>query len=128
MSTFVEAVFSEVIDGFLITKPRDTVALLGDRVELDCVTNASHSLAWHWTAYGSGKYEWISRGTQKRPDVSEAFWILNTTVGQFALVIDTVLMSHAGRYECEDRDEMNPYHVEVTLLSKDIFTTFQGQH
>lgn len=116
--------FSEVIDGYLLIRPRNTVVLLGDIVELDCVTNTSLSLDWRLKRYGGNenKNDWISRGNKTGQNISEAFRILTTKLGQFALVIDHVLMSHAGRYSCDDRDGANPSFAEVTLLSKDIFT------
>ena len=118
---------SESVDGYILTAPRDTVALLGDRVELDCITNSSRSLDWHLIRLGSGTSEWISRGNQTRQNISDAFRILSKEVGQFALVIDPVLMSLAGRYECDDKDEVNPFSAEVTVLSKEIFETLSEQ-
>src|SRR6218665_2270492 len=120
LSAFVEAVFSEVIDGYLLTRPRDTVALLGDRVELDCITNTSHLLTWYVRRHSSQVDEWISLGNQTDLNISKSFRILSKETGQFVLVVDPVIMSLAGRYECNDGDE-EPSSAEVTLLRKDIF-------
>lgn len=111
---------SEAIDGYLLTVPRDTIALIGERVELDCTTNSSRTVDWHVIRYGDSKDMWISRGNQKRPNISDAFRILRKEVGQFALVIDPALMSLAGRYQCSDKDEEESFAAEVIVLSEKI--------
>src|SRR6218665_562254 len=118
LSAFDVALFSEVIDGYLLTRPHDTIALLGDIVVLDCVTNTSRLLDWRSTRGGIDT-EWISRDNIIRPNISDSFRILSKEVGQFALVFNPVIMSLAGRYECRDRDEEKPSSAEVTVLSKE---------
>lgn len=113
--------FSEVTDGYILTAPRETITLIGNRVELDCATNSSGTADWHFKRYGSSKPEWISRGNQTRQNISDAFRIMNKEVGHFVLVIDPVLISLVGRYECIDNDEEKTFAAEVTALSKDIF-------
>lgn len=126
LTALAEAVVSEVIDGYILTASRDTIALIGDRVELNCTTNSS-STVWNFIRYGSSKEEWISRGNRTRPNISDAYSILSNEVGQFALIIDPMLKLLAGRYVCRDTDEVNPFSAEVTVLSKKIFWTFLEQ-
>jgi len=115
------------MDTYLQGRPRDTVALLGDRVLLDCITNVSRSLVWHLRRHGSQSDVWISSGNEIASNISDSFKILSNEVGQFVLVIDPVLMSLAGRYECDDRDQVVPSFAHVALLSKDIFETVLEQ-
>src|SRR6218665_1754518 len=115
------------MDTYLQGRPRDTVALLGDRVLLDCITNVSRSLVWHLRRHGSQSHVWISSGNEIAPSISDSFKILSNEVGQFVLVIDPVLMSLAGRYDCDDREEVVPSFAHVVLLSKDIFETVLEQ-
>ena len=117
LSAFDVALFSELIDGYLLTRPRDTMALLEDIVVLDCITNTSR-LDWRSTRGGGIDNEWISRDNIIRPNISDSFRILSKKVGQFALVVNPVVMSLAGRYDCRDRDEEKPSSAEVTILSK----------
>src|SRR6218665_1666649 len=118
LSAFDVSLFSELIDGYLLTRPHDAIVFLGDIVVLDCVTNTSRLLDWRSTRGGGIDNEWISRDNIIRPNISDSFRILSKEVGQFALVVNPVVMSLAGRYDCRDRDEEKPSSAEVTILSK----------
>ena len=87
----------------LIVEPRNTVALVGDRVVLRCSTNSSD---------GDGTLiEWIF-GTY-RPSCTPAR-------DQCNLVINSVRTTDAGAYDCSDgtrgTDRITPVRAQASLV------------
>ena len=90
-------------DASLTVKPRNTVALIGDRVVLRCSTNSSG---------GDGTLiEWIF-GTY-RPSCTP-------TGDQCNLVINSVRTTDAGAYDCSDgtrgTDGITPVRAQASLV------------
>src|SRR6218665_2207376 len=109
------------VDEYAQTESRYRIALLGERVELDCFGNTSRPLEWYFTLYGSNESEFINGSSQTDDaNVTDAYRIVNDDLGHSTLIIGNVLLTHAGRYECRDVDNDYKLFVEVTVLGKDI--------
>ena len=119
---FSIAVHSETVDEHKQKETRYRIALLGDKVELDCFTDTSSPLEWYFKN-GSNEREFINGSSQADSNVTDAYRIVSETFGQETLVIDHVLLKHAGKYECNDGDKKYKLSVELTVVGEDIFRT-----
>lgn len=110
---------SEAIDEYLATESRSKIVLTGDRVELDCNASTSRPPDWYLKRHGSNADELINANS----NISHAYRILSKGLGHASLIIDSVLPTLAGRYECLDIDLKCKLFVEVTVVGKNIFAT-----
>lgn len=113
--------YSEIVDAYLQTESSDNIVLLGDKVELDCITNTSRPPDWYLTRHGSNIREFINGNGQAYSNISNAYRIVSKDFGHVTLLIDSVLPTLAGRYECQDREDKYKLSAEVTIVGKDNF-------
>lgn len=109
---------SESVDGYKIAESNSSSVLLDGRVELHCITNTSRPLEWYFAPNDSDISEFINGSSD-----SDAYRIVSEGLGHSTLIIDHVLLTHAGRYECQDIDKADyKLSVDVTVVGMDIFT------
>ena len=106
--------------GYILTPPKNTVALLGKTVILECTTNLSTPVRWKVNSDIIYYNEVITESLRSR------FRIENSSYGTHNLVIDKVDLSHAGTYIClptvypGEREE--GFSAQLTVLGKSALT------
>lgn len=117
------AVHSETVEEYKQTESSYRIVLVGDRVDLVCSANTSRPLKWHFN-HRMNEREAINDSSQAGSNVADLYRIVSEDVGRATLIIDRVLLKHAGRYECHAIDKTYKLIVDVTVFGKDIiFTT-----
>jgi len=86
----------------LLSSPFNTIAKIGQRVELECSTSALLPLRWDFAEVNSTRFEAVYRLETITRKCSSRYKVNTTTKGRFALVIDSVDIAHAGTYRCQN--------------------------
>lgn len=88
----------------------------GDKVELQCQTNRTSFVGWHFRRTPSGTTdEILSEGIISERYRSEFKLMQNRTAGLYYLVIQEAKTSHSGEYICYDDDSMSSEHISISL-------------
>jgi|SRR6218665_2062544 len=88
--------------GQLTAVPKNTIAKLGDRVELECGTDASIPVSWHFSLAGSQNSMFIYYSGVITFNISDKYVIDNIETGRYNLIMNSVDLSMGGTYTCSD--------------------------
>ena len=80
--------------------PKSSVVMIGSRMELNCSVNENDSRAWTYTSWNSSTERSIYLGENIVASMRSRYRIDKTTSGKHNLIIDSVDLTHAGRYRC----------------------------
>src|SRR6218665_1921352 len=108
--------------GYIPTSPKNTVALLGKKVVIECTTNLSTPVRWKVNSEIIYYNEVITESLRSK------FRIETSSDGTYMynLIIDEVDLSHAGTYIClptvypGEREE--GFSAQLTVLGKSALT------
>src|SRR6218665_648429 len=98
----------------LLSSPMNTIAKIGQRVELECSTNAILPLIWNFAKVNSTRFETVYHLEAIISNFSSRYKVNTTKGGRVALVIDSVDMDHAGTYRCKNTPTYNPQDRNVS--------------
>src|SRR6218665_1215611 len=101
----------------LLSSPMNTIAKIGQRVELECSTNATVPLEWYFAEVNSTRFEDVYRNEVIERKFSSRYYNVSSSVnGRFALVIGSVDMYHAGTYICQNT--YNPQSIQMNATAQ----------
>lgn len=103
--------------GYLQTEFRRKMVSLGDRIELDCFAETSRPLEWH-LKHRFNERQSINASSQTDLNAVDAYRIVNEESGHVILIIDHVLLNHAGTYKCKDAERHYKLTVDLTVFRK----------
>ena len=97
-----------MVNSSIRTTPKDSFALVGSRVVLDCSTDLEFPMNWwHTPAAGldqSTEFFFLGDFLQSNTFYKSGFRIDTSIAGLYKLIIDNVTNRHAGRYDCFDKE------------------------
>ena len=88
--------------GHLTAVPKNTVAKLGDGVELECITNAIIPVRWEFSISGSQNKTFIYHSGVITHRLRDKYVMDNSRTGRYNLVMNSVDLSLGGTYTCSD--------------------------
>lgn len=84
-----------------LTKPTNTVSFVGERVRIECSSNPSDLLVdWEFARAGSNSFSYIYTGERITESLTSRYKMDTDGKTRYDIVIDSVDLSHAGRYRC----------------------------
>src|SRR6218665_1220933 len=101
MCNFIEYLFQNTVlcapltRSQLISSPMNTIAKIGQRVELECSTNVTLPLIWDFAKVNSTRFDPIYSLEMITSNFSSRYKVNTTIKGRVSLVIDSVDMDHA---------------------------------
>src|SRR6218665_3562834 len=97
------ALCTPLIRSQLLSSPMNTIAKIGQSVELECTTNATLPLNWDFAEVNSTRFEHIYRNEVFESNFSSRYYMYNISSSvkrHWVLVINSVDIYHAGTYKC----------------------------
>jgi len=86
-------------------------------VEFNCQTDRNESIKWNHYAVALKAVTRISSGSSVNPALTATHKVtVNNSLGLCSLVINTVTMNDAGRYECLESLTQNTLNFELVVL------------
>lgn len=100
----------------LITVPKNTVAKLGDRVELECSTNAQIPVRWEFSIADSHNKSIVYHSGIITHSLQDKYAIDNNRKGQYNLIVNSVDLSFGGTYTCIDAEDLSSRSAELIAI------------
>ena len=103
--------------GQLLSSPMNTIAKIGQRVELNCSTNATLPLTWDFADVNSTRFEHTYRNEIVESKFSSRYDVYNISSSverHWVLVINSVDIYHAGTYKCGNAYEPKVIQMNAT--------------
>lgn len=100
----------------LITVPKNTVTKLGDRVELECSTNAQSPVRWEFSIADSHNKSIVYHSGIITHSLQDKYTIDNNRKGRYNLIVNSVDLSFGGTYTCIDAEDLSSRSAELIAI------------
>ena len=100
----------------LVTVPRSSAAVIGNRVELKCSSNSDKQVVWAFTPTNISTDTELYFGDDISLPFRSRYTINNSVRGQHNLIINSVDLELAGKYSCVEFATDNKAISYLTVL------------